>query len=160
MAFEAVDDARKRFAASHGIFCNASDVPWVECPGRYDILFAQGGNGWSHTGNKEFRSLLESRRQEHSKAPNKGKAQIIDEIVETLKRANYRFLSYDKDHAVWMLIDENSAIRNKVAVAMRDHVRRHNKNVGEPQEEHSDTSQFLQRSKKRQKTGNGIWCSL
>mmetsp|Transcript_24495 Transcript_24495/g.58102 ORF Transcript_24495/g.58102 Transcript_24495/m.58102 type:complete len:291 (+) Transcript_24495:1041-1913(+) len=159
VAFEAVDNARKRFAVSHGIFCTASDVPWIECPGRYDILFAQGGNGWSHTGNQEFRSLLESRRQEHSEAQNKEKAQIIDEIVETLRRDNYRFLSYYKDHAVWMLIDENAAIRNKVAVAMRDHVRRHIKNVSKPQVEHSDTSQFLPHNEKRQKLGNGIWCS-
>ena len=101
------------------------DGSFVECPTHHDILFSRGGNAWSHMGNVRFRHLLESRRQEHADASNNDvKARIITEIVELLDTGGYRFLVWDKPNGWWIRITEPSAIRNKVAVAMRDHSKR------------------------------------
>jgi hypothetical protein len=116
-------NAVDRFIQSSNTF--SFDGSFIECPTRHDILFSRGGNAWSHMGNVRFRYVLESRRQEHADASNNDvKARIITEIVELLDTGGYRFLVWDKPNGWWTRISEPSAIRNKVAVAMRDHSKR------------------------------------
>jgi hypothetical protein len=103
----------------------AFDDSIIECPSHRDILFSRGGNSWSHLGNVSFRHALESRREEHANASNNDlKAHIIKDIVELLDNAGFRFLVWNKQNGWWVQISEPSAIRNKVAVAMRDHSKR------------------------------------
>lgn len=130
----------------------------VECPGPRDILFSQGGNSWSHVGNVKFRELLELNRKAHSEATtNEQKSRMIMAIVELLERNDYRFLTWDKPNGWWVRIVEPTAIRSKVAIAMRDHIKRANGRAKQQITE-SCTSQFSNQDLGKRKQLDGMNC--
>jgi hypothetical protein len=124
---------------------------FIECPMPHDILFSRGGNFWSHVGNVKFRHLLESRREMHQLAKsNDSKSRIIREITEALQAAGFRFLVLDKINHLWQNLLDPAAVRNKVAVSMRDHCKRH-KDRAKVQNNNSSTFQFASQDGRKRK---------
>jgi hypothetical protein len=123
----------------------------IECPMPHDILFARGGNFWSHVGNVKFRHVLESQREVHQVAKsNDAKSQIIREMTESLQAAGFRFLVLDKNNNLWQNLTDATAIRNKVAVSMRDHCKRY-KERAKVQNNNSSTFQFASQDGRKRK---------
>lgn len=141
---------------SSGNFCLGDG--FIECPMPHDILFSRGGNFWSHVGNVKFRHVLESRREMHQSAKNnEAKSRIIRDIVDALQAARFRFLVLDKVNNLWQNLTDQVAIRNKVAVSMRDHCKRR-KARDRIQNNNSSTYQFASQDGKKRKQPDGDSC--
>jgi hypothetical protein len=141
----AVDQVMK----SSGKFCLGDS--FVECPMPQDILFSRGGNYWSHVGNVKFRHVLESKRDMHQNATkNETKSQIVQEISDGLQSAGFRFLVLDKNSNLWQNLTDPTAVRNKVAVSMRDHCKRR-KDRAKVQNTESSTFQFASQDGKKRR---------
>jgi len=91
----------------------------IECPNMNDIIFRTGKSYVCHPGNVMFRSLIESKTDEHFAASRSEKAVIAWWIVREVERRGGRFLRWDS-RGWWTEIKDRSEIRYKIPTYFRD----------------------------------------
>mmetsp|Transcript_17386 Transcript_17386/g.39979 ORF Transcript_17386/g.39979 Transcript_17386/m.39979 type:complete len:197 (+) Transcript_17386:2-592(+) len=102
---------------------SASDLSSaVECPNLNDVVFRMGRSYMCHPGNVMFRSLIESRLDEHVAATRKRKGEIAWSVVEEVERRGGRFLKWDT-RGWWTEFESQSEIRYKIPTYFRDFTR-------------------------------------
>merc|ERR1712232_136708 len=85
-----------------------------------DVLFGRGGRGNHHKGNKRYRSLVNSHKEQYRKIKDKqAKTAIARSIVQKINSSGGRFLMYDKTKSKWMEVPSVRA-RTKVSQALRE----------------------------------------
>lgn len=85
-----------------------------------DVLFGRGGRGNHHKGNKQYRSLVNSHKQQYRKTKDKqAKTAIARSIVHKINSTGGRFLMYNKAKSKWMEVPSVRA-RTKVSQALRE----------------------------------------
>jgi len=110
----------------------------VDCPGSNDVLFRQGKNMMEHPGNIMFRNLIMSylEQEEAWKASCLGSGETMDEdnhsnvigfgkhrflnswiLDEICSKRQGRFLEWDRERFVWVLMADLTMIKNKVSIA-------------------------------------------
>jgi hypothetical protein len=114
-----------------------------------------------HPGNLLFRDLVEETFEKHSNAQTQAEKVDITwwVINEILVRRNGRFLVWDKQAGWYTPLTNESRIREKVAVFIREFKKRV-RAMGNLQEEESSTSKFEQQDgrKRRRTDGDDICC--
>ena len=99
---------------------SASDISSaIECPNLNDVIFRMGKSCMCHPGNVMFRSLIESKLDEHYSATRKGKAKIAWWIVKEVERRGGRFLKWNS-HGWWTEFENQSEVRYKIPTCFRD----------------------------------------
>jgi hypothetical protein len=114
-----------------------------------------------HPGNLLFRNLVEEKFEEHSNAQTQAEKVDITwwVINEILVRQNGRFLVWDKQAGWYTVLTNESRIREKVAVYIREFKKRV-RAMGNRQEEESSTTKFEQQDGKRRRTnGDDVCCA-
>jgi len=91
----------------------------VECPNLNDVVFRAGKSYMCHPGNVMFRSLIESKMDEHYAATKREKASIAWSIVGEIERRGGRFLKWDT-RGWWTPMEDRSEIRYKIPTCFRD----------------------------------------
>lgn len=94
----------------------------IECPNENDVIFRMRRSYMCHPGNVMFRSLIESKLDEHAAATRKRKAEIAWFIVEEVERKGGRFLKWD-ERGWWTEFESRSEIRYKIPTYFRDFTR-------------------------------------
>ena len=85
-----------------------------------DVLFGRGGLGNNHKGNKRYRSLVNSHKEQYRKTKDKqAKTAIARSIVHKINSRGGRFLTYDKAKSKWIEVPSVRA-RIKVSQALRE----------------------------------------
>ena len=97
----------------------------IECPNLNDVIFRTGKSYMCHPGNVMFRSLIESKMDEHFTATRKEKAAIAWWIVNEVERRGGRFLRWD-NRGWWTEFVDRSEIRYKIPTYFRDFTRNMN----------------------------------
>ena len=94
----------------------------VLVPREADILLGRGRGAQNHTGNVNYRYLIESFRKRYEKIPSKGaKTQLIREVVDCIYNKGGRFLKQDP-YGRWIPVDPEVA-RDKVSHSFRNQKR-------------------------------------
>lgn len=94
----------------------------IECPNFNDVIFRPGKSYMCHPGNVMFRSLIESKMDEHFAATRSEKAVIAWWIVREVERKGGRFLRWD-NRGWWTEFEDRSEIRYKIPTYFRDFTR-------------------------------------
>mmetsp|Transcript_20998 Transcript_20998/g.43231 ORF Transcript_20998/g.43231 Transcript_20998/m.43231 type:complete len:475 (+) Transcript_20998:260-1684(+) len=94
----------------------------VECPNLNDVVFRPGKSYMIHPGNVMFRSLIESKIDEHFAATRSQKAAIAWSIVREVELKGGRFLKWD-NRGWWTEFEDRSDIRYKIPTYFRDFTR-------------------------------------
>lgn len=94
----------------------------IECPNLNDVIFRTGKSYMCHPGNVMFRSLIESKLDEHFAATRKEKATIAWWIVNEVERRGGRFLKWD-NRGWWTEFADREGIRYKIPTYFRDFTR-------------------------------------
>ena len=94
----------------------------VECPNLNDVVFRPGKSYMVHPGNVMFRSLIESKIDEHFAATRSQKAAIAWSIVREVELKGGRFLKWD-NRGWWTEFEDRSEIRYKIPTYFRDFTR-------------------------------------
>lgn len=94
----------------------------IECPNLNDVVFRPGKSYMCHPGNVMFRSLIESKIDEHFAATRTEKAAIAWAIVREVERRGGRFLRWD-NRGWWTEFEDRSEIRYKIPTYFRDFTR-------------------------------------
>ena len=130
----------------------------LECPGMKDVIFRSAGKSCMlHPGNVVFRGIFEKYHDEHVKAGQTGKRDLVWKIVQEIESKGGRFLGWDK-RGWWVVLEERSEIRSKVAISLRDY-NKQQKAIANEQVCKSFTYVFKQLdSAKRRKQGNMCDC--
>ena len=137
-----------------------NDVPFsgIVHPGVHDVLFSQGGNT-THSGNQEFRTLLDStwRLYNETKCREK-KQEILQQIVDFVtKRWKGRFLQLDPDGAGWWVeLTDRTTLFEKINMALY-HQHRRASARRQQQQSLCETTSFLDVPKRR-KLGQNEFC--
>jgi len=96
-------------------------------PGEYDVLCGRGRTAYSSVGNQRFYRTIERNMDRYFSLGNRhNKAEIIMEIVASIREAGGRFLKKDEDSSLWFEIGDKMA-RDKVGHAFRDTKAKQNK---------------------------------
>lgn len=75
----------------------------VECPGSSDVIFRRGKSMMYHPGNAMFHSLIESRLEEHTKAKQAEKLNIVLSLIQHIQQEKGgRFLIWDGKNNWWL----------------------------------------------------------
>jgi hypothetical protein len=109
------------FGPSSGDSDDSTSAPAsiIECPNLSDVILRPGKSVMCHPGNVFFRSLIESRMDEHFSATRSEKAAIAWSIVREVERRGGRFLRW-VNHGGWTEFEEQSKIRYKIPTYFRD----------------------------------------
>ncbi len=94
----------------------------IECPNLNDVVFRPGKSYMIHPGNVMFRSLIESKLQEHFAATRSEKAAIAWSIVREVELKGGRFLKWN-NRGWWAEFEDRSEIRYKIPSYFRDFTR-------------------------------------
>eukprot|EP00532_Pseudo-nitzschia_australis_P012990 CAMPEP_0168209418 /NCGR_PEP_ID=MMETSP0140_2-20121125/2607_1 /TAXON_ID=44445 /ORGANISM="Pseudo-nitzschia australis, Strain 10249 10 AB" /LENGTH=458 /DNA_ID=CAMNT_0008135913 /DNA_START=105 /DNA_END=1482 /DNA_ORIENTATION=+ len=94
----------------------------IECPNLNDVIFRMGRSYKCHPGNVMFRSLIESKLNEHFAGTRKRKAEIAWWVVQDVERRGGRFLKWD-NRGWWTEFEDRSEIRYKIPTYFRDFTR-------------------------------------
>lgn len=94
----------------------------IECPNLNDVVFRPGKSYMVHPGNVMFRSLIESKIDEHFAATRSQKAAIAWSIVRDVELKGGRFLKWD-NRGWWTEFEDRSEIRYKIPTYFRDFTR-------------------------------------
>jgi len=94
----------------------------IECPNLNDVVFRPGKSYMVHPGNVMFRSLIESKIDEHFAATRSEKAAIAWSIVREVELKGGRFLKWD-NRGWWTEFEDRSEIRYKIPTYFRDFTR-------------------------------------
>ena len=94
---------------------------WMtENPRKHDVLCGRGGATNSHTGNVEYRSLVQGHQDGYLHAAKSEKKEIARSIVATIRSRGGRFLRKCTDGRVgWLEIGDKKA-REKTSQALRE----------------------------------------
>ena len=85
----------------------------------HDILCGRDKTAHNHPGNKRFRTIVQSKREQYQSAGRRDdKNRIINEIIAQVYREGGRFLRNDEDTGEWVLV-EPSGVHDKVSHALR-----------------------------------------
>lgn len=96
----------------------------IDCPNVNDVIFRGKHACLSHPGNAMFRSLIESKHEEHIRATTTdAKVKVTWNIIEAVEQKNGQFLVWD-NNGCWRRMTNRNQIRTKVAGALKDHKRR------------------------------------
>ncbi len=126
----------------------------IECPGSNDAIFRCGQAYLSHPGNVMFRSLIETKFDEHNLASSSEvKVSITWWIIEQVERNQGRFLIWDD--GVWKQLTDKQQIRAKVAIALKDHKRRM-RALANCKENESSTIKFEGQDGRKRKKPTGL----
>eukprot|EP00534_Pseudo-nitzschia_fraudulenta_P009603 CAMPEP_0201169612 /NCGR_PEP_ID=MMETSP0851-20130426/80831_1 /ASSEMBLY_ACC=CAM_ASM_000631 /TAXON_ID=183588 /ORGANISM="Pseudo-nitzschia fraudulenta, Strain WWA7" /LENGTH=515 /DNA_ID=CAMNT_0047451421 /DNA_START=32 /DNA_END=1579 /DNA_ORIENTATION=- len=126
----------------------------VDCPSCKDVLFRSGKSTIVHPGNVMFRSMVESRIDEHNNCSRLGKKSIVMDLIDSVESVDGRFLTWDKS-GYWKVLYDQADIRTRVGVSIRNfkQVQKARTNV---QSNESSTYAFTNQGfPKRQKKSNG-----
>ncbi|KAG7374793.1 hypothetical protein IV203_013888 [Nitzschia inconspicua] len=99
----------------------------IECPGLQDVIFRSGNKVYMfHPGNLLFRNLVEANFEEHENAQTQSeKADITRRVIkEILVERRGRFVVWDKGAGWYTELTNESQIREKVAVYIREFKKR------------------------------------
>lgn len=92
----------------------------IENPATHDVLCGRGGNINTHTGNENFRKLIEIHKRSYLTARfKKDKRLITDTIIKTISDRGGRFLSRESKSGLWFQVTEEKA-RDKTSQALRE----------------------------------------
>ena len=92
----------------------------TENPRKHDVLCGRGGATNSHTGNVEYRSLVQGHQDGYLHAAKSEKKEIARSIVATIRSRGGRFLRKCTDGRVgWLEIGDKKA-REKTSQALRE----------------------------------------
>lgn len=93
----------------------------IECPGSFDVVFRPGRPVMNHPGNVAFRSLIESKSDQHDGATQTQKSTIVKSVVEKMiESRGGRFLTWDERCGCWSAIVDPNKQHHKVAIAFRN----------------------------------------
>lgn len=95
----------------------------IECPNLNDVVFRPGKSYMCHPGNVMFRSLIESKMEEHYAGTRSDKAAIAWTIVHEVEEKGGRFLRWD-NRGWWTEFEDTSEIRYKIPTYFRDFSRK------------------------------------
>ena len=97
-------------------------------PTSYDILLGKEKNIFNHSGNRRFRTIINSHLSKYTEAPTKSsKSKLIRQVHADMQKAGYRFLRRnDTSKDIWCEIEKHE-VREKVSHALRDRVREQQK---------------------------------
>ena len=95
-------------------------VDAIECPALNDVLYERSKPCQFHPGNGQFKGLIEAKKEEHALLTQTGKRDFAWSIVDEVEKLNGRFLTWDRRNGYWILIQDRSEIRLKVATSLRD----------------------------------------
>lgn len=96
--------------------------PWIECPGRSDVLLGRGRPIMNHQGNVQMRELVGSNLGRFNAATDKQtRTTIIEEVVMEIQASGGRFLKEDHQNmnGFWVEVDQQAAFQ-KVGIYFRD----------------------------------------
>ena len=101
---------------------SADDIFRTSHPNKNDVLCGRGGTINSHSGNEQYRSIVESKKRVYLTARFKREKRLIaTSIVEQIRKMNPpgRFLQKDPNTQTWFDIGEEKA-REKTSQALRE----------------------------------------
>jgi hypothetical protein len=84
-----------------------------------DVLFGRGGRANHHSGNKEYRAMVEETQQRYRNCEKNEKTRVAQSLVDSIKERGGRFLDLDKVVDRWYIVP-NTEARRKVGQALRD----------------------------------------
>lgn len=147
---------RKMFDLARANGCDISQ--WIEHPGVNDVLFRRGGQP-KKQGNIEFTAVLELKMQDYYSNDACSKERVRAEVIDTVEAKGGRFLEYNRETGLWIQIQDQHVLNEKVHSAFYDHKRRV-ESKKDRQTMDCETSEFLldTDNKKRRKVCNdGCW---
>jgi len=101
---------------------SSDEIYRTDAPNKNDVLCGRGGTINSHTGNEQYRSIVESKKRVYLTARFKREKRLIaTSIVDQIRNMNPpgRFLQKDADSQTWFDIGEEKA-REKTSQALRE----------------------------------------
>jgi hypothetical protein len=101
---------------------------FVNEPSPFDILLGKEKAIFNHSGNRRFRTIINSHLSKYTEAPTKSsKSKLIRQVHADMQKAGYRFLRRnDTSKDIWCEIEKHE-VREKVSHALRDRVREQQK---------------------------------
>jgi hypothetical protein len=94
---------------------------FIDCPMSKDVVFRTGTFSLALSGNVIFRELIAQHYQQHSQAKStEEKKEISWKIVQQVTDMGGRFLEWDRSKGCWTPMLDQSKIRVKVAITLRD----------------------------------------
>lgn len=92
----------------------------IEKPGDLDVMCGRGAGTNNHVGNKTWRDMVDSRKEDyHVRSNTLHKTKISEEIVEQLRKMNGRFLKLNKETGKWDDVGDDAA-QKKTQQALRE----------------------------------------
>jgi len=82
-----------------------------------DVLLGRGGMTNNHTGNQDYRKLVEDTKPMYKDATKAGKTKISELVVQYIQAKGGRFLKYSSDK--WVVVSAEEA-RKKTSQALRE----------------------------------------
>jgi hypothetical protein len=130
---------------------------FIDCPFSKDVVFRSGTASLVHPGNVNFRELIALYYQQHNQAESTDEKKALSwKIVHLVNATGGRFLEWDRSKGCWTPMLDQSQIRVKVALTLRDfkkviQVARNSQVIA------SSTHQFEgQDGRKRRRTGEKV----
>jgi len=109
----------------------------IECPQSTDVVFRPGKPAMNHPGNVAFRSIIESKSNQHEAATQTEKTLLAKQVVdEMIVQKGGRFLVWEERFCCWKAITAFDQQRNKVAIAFRN-FKSHKKALAKMKDAHS-----------------------
>jgi hypothetical protein len=138
------------------------NVPFhgITYPGVHDVLFRQGGST-THSGNQEFRTILDSTCHLYNETKCKDQREkIIQQIIDCVTNEwNGRFLQLDPRGAGWWVkITDSNVLHEKIGMALYHHSR---KLLAQSRQQQSkcESRSFLDAVKRRKLENDASCCS-
>jgi hypothetical protein len=93
----------------------------ISYPSPNDILMGRGGGTNNHTGNLNYRKIIETYKPIYSKSPKSGKLKFSCEVVDLIRNLDPpgRFLKKDQETNLYFDIGEKAA-REKTSQCLRE----------------------------------------
>lgn len=118
----ASDPAATDSALAQGTNVNPTPLPDPFEPRDQDVCCGRGKRNWNHTGNIQFRNLIQSNVDAYISAPTKtDKTSVVMGIVDQVRKGGSLFVKQDEDTGRWYDIGDSLA-REKVGHSLRDQV--------------------------------------
>jgi len=138
---------------------NREPVTIVECPCSNDVVFRNGTHSMDNPGNTMFRNLILSYWENNNKFRLRS-TDFRDNIVRDIEvHKKGRFLDWNKDLGVWVVIKDKTRIQRKVAMVLYNFTkRRYNSKIDSGRADYHNKSASLatpsMEQRRREKTSN------
>lgn len=96
---------------------------FASCPNSEDVVFRQGPAFRNNPGNIFFRELIHQFCEEHRNASRDEKCEITKLVMEEIQNRQGRFLIWNPKRKCWIVCQDSSAIRKKIASALKQYNR-------------------------------------